>query len=182
MAVAISNAAFAEFVPSHDVQNESMYGNASLYGSYSSHVASAMGDSTYPYSTSHGEGWKTVTTTVSGTFWWWYNIDVRGFCSLTFGAPSSTVYGAGGGSASVSGAPGSNSVSGQAAESRTQASGYYEETDDPDRVYPYGYSYVSANGNVHVQHTAYAAGTVTLPSGGKGYGAGYAYSDCDLYD
>jgi hypothetical protein len=143
--------------------------------------ASARGATSYPYSTAIAGGWNEMYTTTAGYFAWGYNIDAYATFTLNFGLPSSTVYGQGVASAGALSPNGSDGVAADAGHSDTASSGSIGWPDDPPSSSDSGFDYFGANDGIYAEHTSSAAASVTLPSGGDGYGRSDADASCGMY-
>lgn len=176
-----SNASFGELRGDGGIDSPSFYGVSG--GSYSAFesAAHANANSNCPYSTAVTGGWNDVYTTTDGFFDWMYTMWTRGEFVLTFGPPSSTIFGAGGGKVESSAPDGGNAVAANASHSDTASSGIVGWGHDPGTRSVSGFDYFWACDGLYVKHRSFAGASVTLPTGGDGYGGGSAYAICAMY-
>lgn len=178
----LSDDTFGTVIPNGGITEPSVYGSGSAGSGCYASDAYAQANSSEPYSTASGGGWNEMCTDTAGYFSWGYTIYASGSFSLSFGPPSSTVYGAGGGSASAGGPFGSDNVSASISLSDTRSWGSYAGYDDPPGSGEGGYDYFSAyQTGVSSSHSSFAAASVTLPSGGTGSGSGSASAGAGMW-
>jgi hypothetical protein len=174
----VPNATLAEIVHDGGFQNMSGYGDTGATSSWTSTQVYALAYPAEPYSSVTWGGWETYITTQSGYFGWSYEVYASGYAAVQLGAPSSTIWAAGGGTANGP----SDNASADAYVISAGESGFHEDGDDAPGSYGWiGAFFFAAYTGVRADHTAYAATAATTPTGGSGYGWGSATAYCDMW-